>query len=525
MMNIQDVAAQAALTASSSPELALLVKLTVVLSAGLLAAWLLRGSTAAIRHLVLACTFLAAAALPLASAVIPQFDLRVPAQDATFSLSPLIPSSPSTTTSVSDRSSSQLVVSPEFSLSPVAAIRLAWAIGSAAVLAWLVIAIMELRRLRREGVPALELMPVLERLRREGGVRAGVTLVTHERVVAPLTCGLRQAIVILPDDATQWPVGEIQRALVHELEHVRRFDWPVQMIARMVCAAVWFHPLAWVAWRRLRLEAERACDDAVLRRSDSADYAEQLVGLARRLSGVDSSLSLAMAGRTDLSRRVKSLLDSRQRRGRAGRGVVAAIVAVSLAVIASLAPIQAVEDTVNDGAEQGRSGRQETSLYRAASRGDLARMAELIDSGANVNQAIDGDGSPLIGAARSGQLAAVKLLLDRGADPNLAVEGDGNPLIMAAREGHLAVVTLLLDRGAQIDQVVPSDENALIQASAEGRTAVVKRLLERRADPNIRVWVEGIPGRDGEWRTALSQARRGGHTTVVRMLIEAGAIE
>jgi beta-lactamase regulating signal transducer with metallopeptidase domain len=510
-----------------NPDLMLLAKLTLVLSAGLVGTRLLRGTPAATRHLVLACTFAAAAALPVAIAVLPQLDVAVPAGAASMGLSTKVIEAPiiSVSTPTIERFVGSPAVPTDVALSPVQAARLVWAMGSVAVIGWLVVALVQLRRLRRTGVPALELSLVLERLAREDGVRRRVSLVTHERVAAPLTCGLRDATVLLPEDATGWSAGELQRALIHELEHVRRFDWPVQILARIVCAAFWFHPLAWAAWRQLRLEAERACDDAVLRRADSADYAEQLVGLARRLSGLDSSLSLAMAGRSDLARRVRSLLDPRQPRGRASSGAVAAITAVSLVTISSLAPIQAVTGTFDESEGQARSGRTETSLYRAANRGDIARMTELIDLGADVNAIIHGDGSPLIAAARSGHLAAVRLLLDRGANLNLAVEGDGNPLIMAAREGHVEVVKLLLDRGALIDQVVPSDETALIQASGQGRSAVVKLLLERRADPNIRVWAEGYPGREGEWRTALSQARRGRHEIVIRMLIEAGAIE
>ena len=142
-----------------------------------------------------------------------------------------------------------------------------------------------------------------------------------------------------------------------------------------------------------------------------------------------------------------------------------------------------------------------------------------------MNCAIDGDGSPLIGAARNGHLAAVRLLLDRGADPNLPVRGDGNPLIMAAREGHADVVALLLDRGASIDQVVPDDENALIQASGSGQLAVVSLLVKRGADVNARVWVEGAGESKGEWRTPLSMARKRGHNAVVDLLLSAGARE
>src|SRR6185437_5803676 len=97
-----------------------------------------------------------------------------------------------------------------------------------------------------------------------------------------------------------WSPMDVQRALVHELEHVRRRDWPIQILARVVCAMYWFHPLVWTAVRRLSVEAERACDDAVLIQCDSAAYAEQLVRLARRLLKADRQAVLSMANRTDL---------------------------------------------------------------------------------------------------------------------------------------------------------------------------------------------------------------------------------
>jgi len=171
-----------------------------------------------------------------------------------------------------------------------------------------------------------------------------------------------------------------------------------------------------------------------------------------------------------------------------------------------------------------RPSRLDEALYEAAERGDLAEINELLNAGANVNCALDGDGSPLIGAARKGRLAAVRLLLDRGADPNLAVPGDGNPLIVAASEGHADVVLLLLDRGSNIDQIVPGDENALIQASGEGHLQVVKLLVARGADVNARAWAErALEPPSGEWRTPLSMARKGGHEAVVAFLLAAGA--
>jgi ankyrin repeat protein len=124
----------------------------------------------------------------------------------------------------------------------------------------------------------------------------------------------------------------------------------------------------------------------------------------------------------------------------------------------------------------------------------------------------------------------VTLLVERGADINLAVEGDGNPLIAASQRGALDVVRYLLDRGADINAIVPGDENALINASANGHLPVVQLLVERGANVNAGVWKENArQARDGSWstspeyRTPLSSALRGGHREVVEFLRAHGA--
>ncbi len=350
-------------------------------------------------------------------------------------------------------------------------------------------------------------------------------------------------MILLPSDAHRWSEADFRRAIVHELEHVRRSDWFIQMAARTVCGCYWFHPLVWMALRQMCLEAERACDDAVVRSEERTDYADQLVLLARRLSATHAPAMLGMANRSDLSARVAALLDDRQRRGRAGAtAATAAMLAVSVVVI-TIAPVRAIArpelvigaeiaEGVSRGGDQsvGRDDRRvraiDRALYEAAESGDLAEIDRLLQTGANVNVAITGDGSPLIAAARANRLAVVGRLLDHGADPNMPVEGDGNPLIAAAREGATAVAALLLDRGALVDLMVPRDENALIQASGSGHLDIVKLLVARGADVNARVRAESSRERtQDEWRTPLSMARRGRHAQVVAYLLSAGARE
>jgi TonB family protein len=110
----------------------------------------------------------------------------------------------------------------------------------------------------------------------------------------------------------------------------------------VACAIYWFHPLVWIAWRQLELEAERACDDAVLARSEATAYADQLVAVARRLSAASNAPLLAMASRADLASRVNAVLDGGQRRGRAGRLCVAVATAAAAALVLTVSPLRMV---------------------------------------------------------------------------------------------------------------------------------------------------------------------------------------
>ena len=388
------------------------------------------------------------------------------------------------------------------------------------------------RRVRREGIPRPDLQALVTSLVTEGAARRSIEILEHENVPAPLTFGAWRPVIVLPRDARDWNEADLQRALVHELEHIRRGDWVVQLIARAVCACYWFHPLVWAAWRQLCLEAERACDDAVIEKAERTEYAEQLVSLAQRLSATYALPTLGMANRSDLSTRVTAVLDDGQRRGRTPAWAAAGVVCIASLVVLIIAPVRAVATSINADAQAASPGAArprhlaalDVALVEAAEGGDLAGVDELLHAGAEVNGAVDGDGSPLIAAARAGRLAVVRRLLDRGADPNMPVPGDGNPLIMAAGAGFADVVALLLDRGANVDQIVPGDENALIQASGSGHLRVVRLLVERGADVNARVWVERTFNRsNGEWRTPLNMARKGGHTAVVEFLRAAGA--
>jgi uncharacterized protein (TIGR03435 family) len=222
---------------------------------------------------------------------------------------------------------------------------LLWAIWGAGALLCLLPVLAgtwHLRTLRRSSSSCARGDALVRRLSDEADLHRSIAVRVHESIPGPMTYGALRPVILLPLDAESWSDAALGRAMIHELEHVRRCDWVSQYIARFVAALYWFHPLVWIAWRRLSLEAERACDDAVLRRSEATAYAHQLVLLAERLASTATPPLLAMATCRDLSTRVRAVLDGAQARGRAGALPVATAIVAAALFIAAVAPLRAV---------------------------------------------------------------------------------------------------------------------------------------------------------------------------------------
>jgi TonB family protein len=179
-------------------------------------------------------------------------------------------------------------------------------------------------------------------------IRGPVRLLQSPAVPIPMTWGLWRPRVVLPLGAEHWSADRRRAVLAHELAHVRRRDWLVQILAAVVCAMYWFHPLFWLAYRRLREESEHACDDVVVNLGvDAQDYAAHLLHIvraartdARNNAGNNDSAwrsALAMARSSQLEQRFAALLvSSSNRRPISGRRV-AVVTALTVAFVIPLA--------------------------------------------------------------------------------------------------------------------------------------------------------------------------------------------
>jgi TonB family protein len=336
---------RAMLAVGGSPAASTILKATVATALALAGASLANRSRAAVRHALLTAAFGVLLLLPIACIVSAPVRIAVPAVTEAPPSAGSIPEVPRGAPANPMGVTPSTVHSSTVSLP--ALLLYSWTFGVVLFLLPMASGLWQVRSLRRSGRPWPHEQSAVERMALEAGIQRRVEVLLHDGLAGPMTCGIAHPAIILPTDALSWEAEDLNRALMHELEHVRRGDWAIHCVARGICSAYWFHPLVWIAWRQLGLEAERACDDAVLGRSEATAYADQLVRLARRLSAqardpAAKSPALAMANRADLKKRVGAVLDSRQKRGRAGALAVTLACLGGVALVLTLSPLRMV---------------------------------------------------------------------------------------------------------------------------------------------------------------------------------------
>jgi beta-lactamase regulating signal transducer with metallopeptidase domain len=192
---------------------------------------------------------------------------------------------------------------------------LGWAIIALAGLARVALATLQVRRLRTEAT-ALDMQSLdsdLCALVEKSQQSRPVTLMVSQKLEVPTAIGFRKPAIILPAWLLEsTPAEELKYILLHELAHLsRRDDW-TNLAQKVLKAVFFFLPSVWWIERKLSLDREMACDDAVLARSGSPrGYAECLAHIAER-SFLRRQIALAQAavGRVrQLTARVAVILD------------------------------------------------------------------------------------------------------------------------------------------------------------------------------------------------------------------------
>jgi beta-lactamase regulating signal transducer with metallopeptidase domain len=171
----------------------------------------------------------------------------------------------------------------------------------------------------------------------ELGCLRDVELREHSSLSTAATIGWRRPIILLPAEWRNWTYVERRAVIAHEIEHVRRRDFPSWIVAQIGVALHFYHPLVHVLATRLRLQQELAADAAAARAlGGQRPYVTTLAAMALR----QSDAFIAWPARAFLPssktfvRRIEMLHRSQSLRGDVSRPfLVVSLAAVAIAAL------------------------------------------------------------------------------------------------------------------------------------------------------------------------------------------------
>src|SRR5947207_13016176 len=163
-------------------------------------------------------------------------------------------------------------------------------------------------------------------------VRTPVDVLESALIGVPTLIGWLSPAILLPIGlATGLTTPQLHALLAHELAHVRRHDYLVNLLQSMIETLLFYHPAAWWVSARVREEREHCCDDlAVAACGDARVYATALLGM-EQLRGAPT-LAVAASGGSLVGRVRRLLLPAagdafpRWRAGVLGVGLALAVV-------------------------------------------------------------------------------------------------------------------------------------------------------------------------------------------------------
>lgn len=120
---------------------------------------------------------------------------------------------------------------------------------------------------------------VIERLSLKIGVRRSVQLKESVLVRQPAAIGFMKPVILVPPGLlTRMPLQEVDAILLHELAHVKRNDYVVNLVQSFAVAIFFFNPFAWWMSVQLKEAREHCCDDVAINATgDKAGFVRALV--------------------------------------------------------------------------------------------------------------------------------------------------------------------------------------------------------------------------------------------------------
>ncbi len=180
-----------------------------------------------------------------------------------------------------------------------------WCLGVVMLAARLLIGLSRVRRWRAAAMPwsSAEVDLIVKRLVARIKPNLALQVLQSSQVAVPAVIGFFKPAVLVPTSmVTGLTLTELESILAHEIAHIRRHDWLVNLMQSMIETVLFYHPAVWWISRQVRIEREHCCDDiAVAVCGNPVQYARALARI-EELRGREPNLAVAATGGSLLQR-------------------------------------------------------------------------------------------------------------------------------------------------------------------------------------------------------------------------------
>lgn len=199
---------------------------------------------------------------------------------------------------------------------------------------------LKLKRLKHTYITAFptEWLKVAEQTLHQLNIGKQVKFYLSERVNVPLSIGFLKPVVLFPVAlVAQLDLQQVEAILIHELSHIRRNDYLLNLMKTGIETLLFFNPFVWLTSRFVHIEREHACDDLVVKLTGApVTYAHALLKLELIKDKKQPALSLAATGKNQyLYQRIKRITNMKTNYMNAKQRLLA--LCLTLATIVSLA--------------------------------------------------------------------------------------------------------------------------------------------------------------------------------------------
>ncbi|MFL5741089.1 MAG: M56 family metallopeptidase [Flavisolibacter sp.] len=174
------------------------------------------------------------------------------------------------------------------------------------------------RRIKREGIKKADLgyRLFVQKIACQLGISQKVFVFVSELVKSPVTIGFIKPVILLPIAAlNNLSTQQVEAILLHELSHIRRADYLVNLVVSIISTILYFNPFVRQFIRNIEQERENCCDQLVLQYGyDKVGYASALLTLEKLNLG-QSVLALGATGKNYLLSRIEKIIGMEKKKG------------------------------------------------------------------------------------------------------------------------------------------------------------------------------------------------------------------